>query len=1029
MAERIVYYGPTNNDKDKELLQMAEDYMVKNKGYKFFYILPNGKLLTQYRRALLKNLKGAFNINAFTFDDIVDKLLKNSFYTFVDKEMKESIISKILIELKEEEKIVYYKDLADTEGFVKSVSGIIGEIKRSLIDSEHFNNTIPDTAFYKEVGIIYSRYENFLEENELIDREESFFKAKETLENDLSFFDNLDFIIIDEFFSYRPQELALLKEIVKAPIDIYINMPFEMEKDYLTVNQTIEFLKKIGFKVEKTYSEELRPFRDMGNELDIELIKTPNKYLEVKRISQEIKSLYNEGIDLSEIGLLITRPDEYMDTVFKAFREEKIPCSLNEEEILVNTPIVRQFLSIIELKVKRYDKSSLINRIKSSYFELCPSFERDKIEFFLRKLNFKDIEGLMYIVANKKEKYQEYIEVGKIEYEDDLNFMENLEKILIRIKEETETIPATGEVCDFVLATINILDDYNILDKIINIYNITGNYELLHRDMTTLTNLKETLEKIEKGMSIVYSNVKIDEFYSILNRYLEEGTVVKTEANREGVNILTPITASGTNYKALFIVGLVQGKYPNVLQDTFFFNENTFLSLKKVGLSLKTYEEKLDSESLQFAIALTNCKEKLYLSYPERYSGNEENIPSMFLDELLNTIDGEQVKYTNITMDYLIKEDLEDITTIEELAKHTLYKYYLGEDCSEEFGLLHNLDDKILTEVKDRSYCEIARAKEEFNEYSGVIGDEKIKEDIIGLQKDRKTSITFFETYGKCPYKFLLNYILNLEEMERILEDFTPLDRGNLYHEALREYYEKYKKDIKDDILGKETFHIDDTLEETENIIRRLIHNQGTEEIDNLWKIRIENMANTIINLVKSDLERQRKSKYKLLPEAFEVEFGRREDFVIPIEDENIKLMGKIDRIDKVHGTNKYILYDYKSSTYGIRKVKDIGEGISFQLPIYIMAQNEMDITAAGYIIISKGEVNFELVKEEEKNIVNKRRGQAILNKEDRENLMKLVIEYIEEYTKRIQVGDFSINPKECDEYCIYKDVCRYEDR
>src|SRR5699024_6481574 len=130
------------------------------------------------------------------------------------------------------------------------------------------------------------------------------------------------------------------------------------------------------------------------------------------------------------------------------------------------------------------------------------------------------------------------------------------------------------------------------------------------------------------GMTLIYDSIRIEDFYNILERYLEETTVIKTEANREGVNILTPITASGINSKALFIVGLVQGKYPNLQQETFFFNENTFGPLKKLGLSLKSYEEKLDNDSLQFTMALTNCKEKLYLSYPERYSSNEENIPS-----------------------------------------------------------------------------------------------------------------------------------------------------------------------------------------------------------------------------------------------------------------------------------------------------------------------------------------------------------------------------------------------------------------
>ncbi len=1021
MTKRIVYYGPINNNKNKELFAMAKYYIEENCGDKFYYILPNGKLLTEYRELLLENVVGAFDVNLFTFDDIVDNLLENHLYTFVDGEMKESIISKLLLELKKEEKIIYYSELVDMEGFVKTISGIIGEIKRSLITSEHFNNTILNTPFYREIGLVYSYYEDFLEKNNLIDREESFFKAIEILQHDLSFFDDLDFIIIDEFFDYRPQELALLKEIVKAPVDIYINMPFEMENDSLTVKETINNLKKLGFKIEKTFEKEVVSLEDICNNLSIELVKTPNKYLELKRISQEIKTFYNKGMDLNEIALVVTRPDEYMDTVFKVFDEEKIPCSINEEKFLMNTPIARQFLSIFEVKIKNYDKQSLINRIKSSYFELCTSSERDKIEFFLRKLNFENMGELMYIIANKKEKYREHIKLGKDKYIDKLEFMEYLEKILLDIKREIEIIPNSGSIEDFVAASMKILDNYNIIDKVIEIYNITEDYQLLYRDITTLAKLNETLEKIETGMTIIYNKIKIDEFYDILTRYLEEGIIINNVGNNEGINILTPFTARGTRYKILFIIGLVQGKYPKFQQDTFFFNERTFLPLKKVGLNLKTYEEKLDKESLMFILALTRCKEKLYLSYPESCSGDEENILSMFLDELLNILDKEKVKYTHLNMDYLIKENIEEITTIEEFARHVFYNYYLGKNSTECFNLLNKLDENILDEVIEKNNCEIARAKENFNEYNGVIGDKNIKDDLNKITQNKKASITFFETYGKCPYKFLLSYILNLEQMERFLEDFTPLDRGDLYHETLREYYERYKEDIEKDILGEKYFQVDNTLEEVENIIKMLVNKKETVEIDKLWEIRIENMASTVVDLVKSDLERQRKSKYKLLPKAFEMEVG--------FEEGGIELVGKIDRIDKVYGTNKYIIYDYKTSSYGIRKVKDMREGVSFQLPVYTMAQNKKDIIAAGYIIISKNKVDFELVKEEEKAIVNKRRGQAVLNEQAWEELKEIVIYHMKEYMKGIKEGDFSINPKECDKYCIYKDICRYDGR
>ena len=75
--DRIVYLGPYNN-KNEKFFQQSLDYLKQNKGDRFYYILPNGKLLNQYREAMIKEIGGTFNINLFTFDNIVDKLLEGS---------------------------------------------------------------------------------------------------------------------------------------------------------------------------------------------------------------------------------------------------------------------------------------------------------------------------------------------------------------------------------------------------------------------------------------------------------------------------------------------------------------------------------------------------------------------------------------------------------------------------------------------------------------------------------------------------------------------------------------------------------------------------------------------------------------------------------------------------------------------------------------------------------------------------------------------------------------------------------------
>ena len=125
MKDRIVYLGPYNNSKKDELFNKAINYLEQNKGDKFYYILPNGNLLIKYRKKMIEKVNQTFRINLFTFDDIIDKLLENNFYNYIDEEMKEALITKILMDLKEENKLNYYKNISNKKGFVEIVSSII----------------------------------------------------------------------------------------------------------------------------------------------------------------------------------------------------------------------------------------------------------------------------------------------------------------------------------------------------------------------------------------------------------------------------------------------------------------------------------------------------------------------------------------------------------------------------------------------------------------------------------------------------------------------------------------------------------------------------------------------------------------------------------------------------------------------------------------------------------------------------------------------------------------------------------------
>src|SRR5699024_10169369 len=122
--------------------------------------------------------------------------------------------------------------------------------------------------------------------------------------------------------------------------------------------------------------------------------------------------------------------------------------------------------------------------------------------------------------------------------------------------------------------------EYNVEDSIIEIYRITQDYDLLHRDFMALNKFKEILERINKFQSILQDEIDLEEFLELLENYLESESITEVQGNDRGINILSPVTARGHKFKVLFLVGLSQGKYPNLENDNFFFKEENYQVMK-----------------------------------------------------------------------------------------------------------------------------------------------------------------------------------------------------------------------------------------------------------------------------------------------------------------------------------------------------------------------------------------------------------------------------------------------------------------
>lgn len=957
MPDRIVYFGEFKNVKKEELFTKAINKLKVNKGDKFYYLLPNGDLLTSYREKLINEVNSCFEINLFTFDDVANKILKGKGYLSIDSIWKSFIIKQVLDNLVREGEISYYKDVSKKQGFIESLSFIIGEIKRSLVTPEQFLKNSPDTSKYEEIGMIYNEYEKYMEERNIIDKEGTYSKVLQILNSNKSNFEDVEFIIIDEFYDFRPIEREILKAMSASSADIYINIPFSMEYKSSILDKTINTLIYLGFNIEQIKQRKGDLFTDIGKSFfnygadklkytdKISLIQSPSSYLELKKVLSKVKHLHASGKTLDTIGIAVLSED-YKEELIQVSIEEKLPISIGIETKLIKIPFIRDFLNALENNYKSLEKT---------------------------------------IEIKKKDSFENYYDIS-----------------------------------------LELIEKKQIKDKIKDIYLEIGDFELYKRDILAFEKLLNVLLDIQK-IEVWENSISFEDYFELILKYLKTETITMKNGNPNGIKIMNPLNTRGFQYDVLFMVGLSQNEYPVLKDNNFLLRDEYASELKEIGINYWDYSDRLDNEVIKFANLVSTVRDKLYLSY----STEKQGIPSMFLEELLDRFENpeieEKIDFIKLELDYIFKNKLDEITTNQELINYLILN--LDKEVNEEnniFAFYNFLEEENLIKINRKMESEYHRSLEEFNKYKGKLTRENIVDDIKRLHKDKIYSSTYLESYSKCPFAFFMKNILEIDEIDNGDELYTARDIGSIYHEVLKFYYKKYKLDIKAYVKENIEFNIEDTLD---YLKRQIMEQARSRQLDISKRSGILVLETVYLNLkeyIQNDIYRLKTSKEKSIPFDFEVEFGRSQEFIIDVGGDNIRLTGKIDRIDKIIDEEKYILIDYKSGSSGIYDIDSMRAGISLQIPLYMLAQREKNIVLSMYGQIKKSEFLSKIGVIDQTSLITKSNKGAITIHE-KEELLDNTRKHIKDIVDNICSADFSVNPKECSSYCIYRDICRYD--
>lgn len=448
-------------------------------------------------------------------------------------------------------------------------------------------------------------------------------------------------------------------------------------------------------------------------------------------------------------------------------------------------------------------------------------------------------------------------------------------------------------------------------------------------------------------------------------------------------------------------------------------------------------------ERFRFYQALCTWNKGLYLSYPMG-DNRSEFVESSFLKEVGNLYEFNQTSeedYTNI----IISKD--------EFLKSINFK--------DDFSKLQEISNpgwKIdFEEINSKIRIEEDRAADIFSESpynsfllsdssSGEQNNKDITDNIrnqLEEYRNKAFSITELETYVKCPFKYFLERIVKIEVTEDPSEEFEALEIGSVLHSILFQFYKTLRaKDITLQNCTEKIFN--ESLNTIFTIAGTIIEELNLDsditffELEKIFGIDGRKEQSILYKFV----EYERNSDGKLIPEFFEVNFGiknRRDSddrlyLEPPIEIENVKLKGKIDRIELDRNNNEYSITDYKIGR-SLPTRAEIDSGISLQLPLYLMAAKTL--------------LKFNLDEEfspmymniyslrMKKNDFGKSKIYAARKSEDQPEINKLLIsktmDIIKTQVNKIGNGEFHLSKWENREkvvcrFCNYKSVCRVEE-
>lgn len=870
----------------------------------------------------------------------------------------------------------------------------------------------------KDINLLYDSFNKSIIDKYL-DDDDLLTIVKDKIKESSMFKDS--YIYIDEFAGFTKQEYLVIEELLKIAKQVNITMCTDLleksayeENDVFAPNKkTVQKLidRAIKNKIEimehiklpdlyRFKSKELEHLSENLYSLnsqkylkeckDIKLFLANNTYSEIENVANNIVELVRDkGYRYRDISIITKEITEYSSLINSIFKKYKIPVFVDEKKELNQNILVKYIIAVLDVFSKSWNIESMCNYLKTGFLSNITSDDIYILENYCKKCGitgFKKFTNEWTITTDSKENIELLNDIRK-----------KVVSPLLKFKQE---LGRDKTVKDITKSLYQFLEENNIkeiLSDKINKFNERGNIDLSNIYSTSWDLLIDILDELV--LILGDEKISFENYTNLLKVGFNNSSLGKIPATLDEVIVGDVDRTRSGKKKAIFIIGLNDGKFPSVNKNEGFINDEERIYLKEKGIELaKTTKEQIYDENFNIYKAFSVAEEKLYLSYSASDNDGKGLRKSVLINKIKKIFPNLKEESDIVqTKTYISSKDITF-----DLLLLNLRKYLNGEDIDSIWLEIY----KIYSE--DEKYkLKLEKAIQGF--YYSNLGENINQENLKELYGDTlKTSISKLESYKRCPFSYYLKYALRLSDRTEL--KLEKLDTGTLMHDVIDDFFELLKEK---NLRVKE---IED--EEVEQIIEEILNNKLQLKQNYIFNsipkyvVLTKRLKKVIIRAVKYIINTLKYSDFKML--GTEIEFGENKQYEpiqISLEDgKKVEIIGKIDRIDIAENKDgKYIrIIDYKSSVKSI-DLNEVVAGIQIQLLTYLdaVAKNE-NANLAGVLYFNLIE---PIIKAKNKHMTEEELEQEIRNNFKMNGLILGDVEVVKMMDNNLTIGNSNIIP------------------